>query len=160
MSRADAQYPGRTVVVVHLKPGPFFIRVPRTSEGEGLQIGLSRQSEIFMLQPGRDSYDIPMFIPGTGIASTEAGDGVLLCHLPTDFSHNYLDFGGRLRSRVEGFFELYVSSIVESTPAGYQSRKCRAGDEFYAEMWIDENRDNVVDWGEYEDIILRFTDKL
>jgi hypothetical protein len=138
---------------VRLRRRPFLLLLPRRGKDDVYRITAWTDASIFGLAPvGRapemddgDNY----FGPGTGIADTSAGSGTLFLD---DRAHNHLA-GLRLGPDPDRH-QVYYSTVFAQRVATPIERLDAP---LYLVAFHDEDRDGVMEHGEYEFLILRFS---
>jgi hypothetical protein len=145
----------RTVEAV-LSPRPFRILFPKRRADVAYQLCAWTDKSIFrQLSPRSDTSELnagdehPCFLPGTGMADTEAGSGMLMLDKE---GHNYL-------------IDLRLGPDPEHPAVYYSSLWTRAGGEtpiagarrpVYVVAFHDSDRDGYLDNDEYDYLVLRF----
>lgn len=93
-----------------------------------------------MARSDESTADIPFHMPGTGFAAYEFGDGNLFV---SNEGHDYL-VGTRVRQRADGLDSYHVSTFDGGHATG----------PLHLTLLIGKDRDDVVDFDEYEYVIL------
>jgi hypothetical protein len=139
-----------------LEPRPFQILFPRRDPGIAYQLCAWTGKSIFRdLRPRSVPGDPnaggqhPCFLPGTGMADTEAGSGMLMLD---NSGHNYL-IGLRLGADPERP-AVYYSALW--TRAGGQVPIATARRPVYIVAFHDGDRDGYLGNSEYDFLVLRF----
>lgn len=141
---------------VRLAPRPFRILFPKPKAGVAYQLCAWTGKSVFrQLRPRSVPGDPnaggehPCFLPGTGMADTEAGSGTLML---SDSGNNYL-IDLRLGPDADRP-EVYYSSLW--TRAGGQVPIATARRPIYIVAFHDKDGDGFVGNGEYDHLVLRF----
>lgn len=141
---------------VRLEPRPFRILFPKRRADVAYQLCAWTGKSIFRqlrprVVPGDPNAggEHPCFAPGTGMADTEAGSGMLML---SDSGHNYL-IDLRLGPDAERP-SVYYSALW--TRAGGQAPIATARRPVYVVAFHDGDRDGFVDNDEYDHLVLRF----
>jgi len=136
------------IVRVSMQREPFELRVPEQQEDVGILIAAWTDDSIFVLQNDISTESIPWMSPGTGIVNTRFGSGKLF--LSNEF-HNYFK-GERVSQNT-----IPISSVglrtrksVTDTPLTEQKQ------DIFLTVFIDDDKDEVVDFLEYEYMVLDF----
>ena len=139
-----------------LQPRPFRILFPKRRADIAYQLCAWTGKSIFRaLRPRTVAGDPnaggehPCFLPGTGMADTEAGSGMLML---SDSGHNYL-IDLRLGPDPERP-SVYYSALW--TRAGGQVPVATARRPVYIVAFHDSDRDGFVANAEYDHLVLRF----
>jgi hypothetical protein len=139
-----------------LKPRPFRILFPKRAPGIAYQLCAWTGKSIFRaLRPRVVAGDPnaggehPCFLPGTGMADTEAGSGMLML---SDSGHNYL-IGLRLGPDPERP-SVYYSALWTRSGGGVPIAKARRP--VYVVAFHDSDGDGFVANDEYDHLVLRF----
>jgi hypothetical protein len=141
---------------VRLKPRPFRILFPKRRSAIAYQLCAWSGKSIFRaLRPRivprnpNAGGEHPCFAPGTGMADTEAGSGILML---SDSGHNYL-IDLRLGPDPERP-SVYYSALW--TKAGGQVPIATARRPIYVVAFHDSDGDGYVANDEYDHLVLRF----
>jgi hypothetical protein len=141
---------------VRLAPRPFRILFPKGRTGVAYQLCAWTGRSIFRASRGRivpgdlnAGREHPCFLPGTGMADTEAGSGTLMLN---DRGHNYL-IDLRLGPDPERP-SVYYSALL--TAARKQVPMSEARRTIYIVAFHDSDRDGFMDIDEYDHLVLRF----
>lgn len=141
---------------VRLEPRPFRILFPKRNSAVAYQLCAWTGKSIFRaLRPRTVPGDPnaggehPCFLPGTGMADTEAGSGMLML---SDSGHNYL-IDLRLGPDPERP-SVYYSALW--TRAGGQVPVSTARRPVYMVAFHDSDRDGYLANDEYDHLVLRF----
>jgi hypothetical protein len=146
------------IVTVLMKRGPFEIRFPKLKRDQALQLCAWKDASIFNITDGKPVKKIVFFIPGTGMADYEFGLGMLMLH---NKAHNYL-IGNRVEALSSSTDRVYFSQtgdVAASWATGGSVRKVpltQQTDDIYLTAYVDKDKDKLVDYGEYEFVILHF----
>jgi hypothetical protein len=139
-----------------LQPRPFRILFPKRPPGVAYQLCAWTGKSVFKalrkrIVPGDPNAggEHPCFAPGTGMADTEAGSGMLML---SDSGHNYL-IDLRLGPDAERP-SVYYSALW--TRAGGQVPIASARRPVYVLAFHDKDGDGFVGNGEYDHLVLRF----
>ena len=148
--RAYMEYVDPYTTRVELSSGPFEFQLPRRGDDPGIGVVAWTDGSIHEAISGSMGIsEVAYFAPGTGIADTEYGSGTLYLN---NEAHNYF-YGNRLHSTGQGRGAVAITSI-------WNGKDVHASDwrkPMYLVMFHDLDRDNIVDNGEYEKIVLEFT---
>ena len=141
---------------VRLSPRPFRILFPRRDPGIAYQLCAWTGKSIFRgirprVVPGDPNAggEHPCFLPGTGMADTEAGSGMLMLD---NGGHNYL-IDLRLGPDPE-HPSVYYSALW--TRAGGPVPMSAARRPVYVVAFHDSDRDGYLGNGEYDFLVLKF----
>ncbi|HYG48011.1 MAG TPA: hypothetical protein VD846_08720 [Allosphingosinicella sp.] len=141
---------------VRLEPRPFRILFPKGRADAAWQLCAWTEKSVFRRirprsVPGDPNAggEHPCFLPGTGMADTEAGSGVLML---SDSGHNYL-IDLRLGPDPERP-AVYYSALW--TRAGGQTPIATARRPIYVIAFHDRDGDGYLGNGEYDHLVLRF----
>lgn len=147
---------GLRTTEVRLAPGPFRILFPKRDPEIAYQLCAWTGKSIFRdLRPRSVPGDPnaggehPCFLPGTGMADTEAGSGMLML---SDSGHNYL-IGLRLGpdpERPAVYYSALWTRAGGAVPIGAARRPV------YVVAFHDSDGDGFVDNDEYDFLVLRF----
>lgn len=139
-----------------LAPRPFRILLPKAKADVAYQLCAWTDKSIFRALRRREvpgdpnaGGEHPCFLPGTGMADTEAGSGMLML---SDSGHNYL-IDLRLGPDPDRP-AVYYSALW--TRAGGQTPIAAAQRPVYIVVFHDSDRDGYVGNGEYDHLVLRF----
>lgn len=139
-----------------LEPRPFRILFPERRADVAYQLCAWTGKSVFRqlrkrVVPGDPNAggEHPCFLPGTGMADTEAGSGMLM---QSDSGHNYL-IDLRLGPDPERP-AVYYSALW--TRAGGQVPIATARRPIYIVAFHDTDRDGFLGNGEYDHLVLRF----
>lgn len=139
-----------------LAPRPFRILFPKRQSDVAYQLCAWTDKSVFRALrrrsvPGDPNAggEHPCFLPGTGMADTDAGSGMLMLD---NGGHNYL-IDLRLGPDPE-LPAVYYSSLW--TRAGGEVPMARAAGRIYLIAFHDGDRDGYLGNGEYDFLVLRF----
>ena len=151
-TRNDMFVVGETIdrkVRVPMTSAPFEIRFPKQPASVAVEICAWNDDSIFTLQTGVNVDDIPFFAPWTGLADTIFGSGQLFLD---NQGHNHL-VGPRIQPHSDTQSKVFYSSIryqEQVTPLQLQE------DNIYLTIFLNKQVANVVDFDEYEYVVLEF----
>lgn len=135
---------------VILRRRPFRIIMPRHAAGNVYQICAWTDDSIFAEAPVSQSKEnSPSFGPGTGIADATHASGTLFLN---NEGHNHL-CDERLRQKDENW-EIYFGCVWTE---GRQIPMEEVKGPLFLVVTRDRNEDEIMDFDEYEFLILRFT---
>lgn len=139
------------VIRVAMKADPFELRFPREQDRElGIRICAWVDESIFIIDAGMKREQVPFFTPGTGVADYDYGSGRLLL---ADKAHNYF-VGTRIAQQSETQDKIYVATVARSEAA--TTPLTRQKEDLFLVAYVDKNKDNVIDLGEFEYVVLDF----
>jgi hypothetical protein len=136
---------GDDVVRIPMKSRPFTLRLPKRPHSLGIHLTAWTDDSIFVVKEGNPERT-PFFSPGTGMADTEYGSGSLGL---TNKAHNYFA-GDRIASASNIDDGAFVSTISEGTPETKRTPLTHWHRDLFLVAWIDKNKNNLIDRGEYE----------
>jgi hypothetical protein len=143
-------------VEARLEPRPFRILFPKRRAGVAYQLCAWTGKSIFRALraravPGDPNAggEHPCFLPGTGMADTEAGSGTLML---SDSGHNYL-IGLRLGPDPERP-SVYYSALW--TRSGGEAPIAKARQRTYVVAFHDSDGNGYVANDEYDHLVLKF----
>jgi|ERR1044071_824485 hypothetical protein len=137
---------------VAMSRAPFEIRVPRVKDGPPLLVAASTNRSLFDKLKKGEKLDIDaesFFNPYKAMADTRAGSATLML----DDDAHYVYDEERLKPISDGVSTIFVSSILsDDTEQSVTSQK----DDLYLVIFRDLDKNETVDNGEYEFLILDF----
>jgi hypothetical protein len=133
-------------VVVAMRDEPFEIRLPRLPDDIGVMIGAWTDSSIHNLRDGLPVNDTDQFFPGSGMADSAFGSGRL--NLSDDHHNNFT--ASRIAPYSQDLGSIYISTIAQ--------RREQPGPtaDVYLTIFIDRDNDDVVEFGEFEFLVLDY----
>ena len=138
-------------VRVSMTSAPFEIRWPKQDPSVAVEICAWTDDSIFSLQPGDNVENHPIFSQLRAMANTPFGTGVL--GLRND-AYNHL-IGTRIQTHSATQDKVFYSAVRyqgQTTPL--QQRLQR--DNIYLTVFMNKQVANVIDFDEYEYIVLEF----
>lgn len=145
---------------VTLKRAPFTIVLPVRGKDDTYQIAGWTDDSIFAAaeagaraEPTPPAELPPYFQPGTGMADTAAGSGVLML---SEEGHNFLS-GLRLGPDYYRHAVSYSAIGAHDAEGEWRETPMRAAKgPIYLVAWFDENGDGIMRHGEFEFLVLNF----
>jgi TIR domain len=136
----------KPITQVFLKQAPFEIRCPHFEDA--VQICAWSDVSIFgAISPGKKIAEIPYFNPGTGAADSAFGSPRL--HLDNRSHHYFAESRRRaISSQQDSIFFSSVMADPDTTLTTWPT--------VYMVVFVNLNRDDVIDYNEYECLILEF----
>jgi hypothetical protein len=148
VQKADAVSTADGHSTVKLAPGPFQLRFPVVPIDNGPRICAWTDKSIFTFQAGQTMDQVTCLKPGSVLPTPSVGASDLL--LATD-GHNNL-VGDRLVAVEGGYDQVGFTSLTrngQDAPLGWTT-------DVYLAVYIDKNKNNAIDKGEYEFVVLDF----
>ncbi|MCP2322112.1 hypothetical protein HDA40_000619 [Hamadaea flava] len=133
-------------VYVTMRDEPFFLRFPRPPKDLAVQICAFTDPTIFNLRDGLAVADTEQFAPGMGMADSDYSSGRLNL---VDVRNNYF-VDTRIQPYSTDLGQIYISTIAARREAP------GATGDVYLTVFVDRDRDKVVDFGEYEYLVLDY----
>jgi hypothetical protein len=133
---------------VKLNPGPFALRFPVVAIDNGPRICAWTDKSIFTLQAGQTMDQVTCLKAGSVLPTPGVGASDLL--LARDGHNNIV--GDRLVAVDGGYDQVAFTSLTrngEDSPLGWST-------DVYLAVFLDKNKNNTIDKGEYEFIVLDF----
>ncbi len=133
---------------VKLRPGPFALRFPVVPIDNGPRICAWTDKSILTFAAGQSMDQVGCLKAGSVLPTPGVGASELL--LAKD-GHNNL-VGDRLVAVEDGFSQVSFTSITkvgEDSPLGWTT-------DVYLAVFIDKNKNNTIDKGEYEFLVFDF----
>lgn len=135
---------------VRMKPAPFRLILPRRSDDDVVQICAWTDDSIFAeVYRDRPVAEVPFFRSGTGIAGAEFSVPILFLN---DEGHNYYQYE-RLE-RVSDF--KHGASFSKVWQDGEETHLSKVEGPIYMVIFMDLDRDDILDFGEFEYFVLQF----
>lgn len=138
---------------VAMSRAPFEIRVPRVKDGTPLLVAASTNRSLFDQLKRGEKLDInaeSFFNPYKAVADTRAGSATLMLN---DDAHYVYD-EERLKPISDSVSTIFVSSILTDVDA--EQSVTSQKDDLYLVIFRDLDKNETVDNGEYEFLILDF----
>ena len=124
---------------------PFVLRVLTTQPPEAIQVCASRDRKVLeQVKTGLHIAKIPCFMIGTGMATSGPGDDPrkMELFLSDGDGHNY--YSPERRVDGSGHTDLFIAGLVGT------SGKNETGGTVHAIVFVDDNRNNLIEDREYE----------
>jgi len=146
---ADKVASGGGHSTVTLTQAPFRMRFPVVPIDNGPRICAWTDDSIFTLKAGTSMDQYPCLKPGSALPTPSVGATDLI--LAQD-GHNNL-VGDRLVEVDGGYDQVSIASIIrggaDDEPVGWTT-------DIYLAIFLDKNKNNIIDKGEYDFVLLNF----